>query len=82
MLTAYIAAAMRQAHYEIVEEDRTFYGHIPETPGVWANAETLEACREELQSVLEGWILLGLRLSHTLPVIDGIDLNADKSVAA
>lgn len=82
MLTAYIAAAMRQAHYEILEKDHTFYGHIPETPGVWANAESLETCREELQSVLEGWILLGLQLGHPLPVIDGIDLNADKSVAA
>ena len=60
MLTAYSAAAMRQAHYEIVEEDHTFYRHIPETPGVWVHADTLEACREELQSVLEGWILLGL----------------------
>ncbi len=73
MLTAYISAAMRQAHYEIVEEDHTFYGHIPETPGVWALADTLEACREELQSVLEGWILLGLRLSHGTPRIPARD---------
>src|ERR1022692_405612 len=55
MLTSYIRAAMRQARYEIVEDDRSFYGNIPATPGVWANAKTLEACREELESVLEGW---------------------------
>lgn len=45
--------------------------------GVWANAETLEGCRNELQEVLEGWIILGLRLQHTLPVIDGIELTLE-----
>ena len=47
MLTSYIRAAMRQARYEIVEDDGSFYGDIPAIPGVWANAKTLEACREE-----------------------------------
>ncbi len=32
-------------------------------------------CRHELQGALESWIWLGLRLGHTLPVVDGIDLN-------
>jgi predicted RNase H-like HicB family nuclease len=34
------------------------YGDIPAIPGVWANANTLEACREDLESVLEGWVLV------------------------
>ncbi len=76
MLTKYIEAAMHRATYELLE-DRTFYGRIPECQGVWAAAETLEACRDELQEVLEGWIILGLRLGHTLPIIDGIDLTPD-----
>ena len=42
MLTDYIHAAMRQAHYEIIEEDGFIYGSIAATPGVWAQAETLE----------------------------------------
>jgi hypothetical protein len=29
----------------------------------------------ELRSTLEDWILLGLKLTHPLPVIGGIDLN-------
>ena len=74
MLKKYIEAAMHRATYELLE-DGTFYGRIPECQGVWANAETLEACRDELQEVLEGWIILGLRLGHTLPIIDGIDLT-------
>lgn len=77
MLTKYIQAAMHRASYEFIEDDRTFFGLIPDCQGVWANAETLEACRDELQEVLEGWIILGLRLGHTLPVIDGINLTPD-----
>ncbi|MBC6481940.1 MAG: type II toxin-antitoxin system HicB family antitoxin [Hormoscilla sp. GM7CHS1pb] len=80
MLTNYIRAAMTGATYELLD-DGTFYGEIPECPGVWGNAETLEACREDLQDALEGWIILGLRLGHTLPIVDGIDLNFSKEVA-
>lgn len=78
MLTAYIHAAMRHAHYEIIEDPKPFHGSIPECQSVWAAGETLEACREELQSVLEDWIVLGLRLGHPIPVIDGIAVAPEK----
>ena len=42
MLTDYIRAAMRRTKYEILEDDKTFYGHIPGFQGVYANAPTLE----------------------------------------
>jgi len=71
MLTSYIRAAMRQARYEIVEDDGSFYGEIPAIPGVWANAQTLEACREELESVLEGWVLLSVADHSPIPDMDG-----------
>ena len=57
---------MRRARYEILG-DGTFYGEIPGLQGVYANAETLEDCREQLRKVLEGWIVLGLRLGHIPP---------------
>ena len=69
MLTFYIQAALRAASYEILEDD-TYYGEISGFHGVYANADTLEACRNLLQEVLEGWILLGLRLGHELPAVD------------
>jgi predicted RNase H-like HicB family nuclease len=75
MLTDYIQAAMRRAHYELLEGDEGFVATIPGLTGVIAIGDTLEECREELQSVLEGWIWLGLKLGHTLPVVDAIDLN-------
>ncbi|TAK60101.1 MAG: type II toxin-antitoxin system HicB family antitoxin [Bacteroidetes bacterium] len=80
MLTSYIQAAMHRAHYEIMEEDGAYYGRIPGFDGVWAKEKTLEECREELQSALEDWLLLGLRLGHTLPEINGITLNIEQEV--
>ena len=74
MLTRYIQTAMHQAIYELLD-DGTFYGEIPTCPGVLSNATTLEACREDLHSVLEDWLILGLRLGHTLPILNDIDLN-------
>lgn len=80
MLTEYIRAAMHRARYEILD-DGTYYGEIPGFQGVYANADTLEACREELQSVLEGWLLLSFDKRLPIPVIDGIDLTISKDVA-
>jgi predicted RNase H-like HicB family nuclease len=73
MLTTYIQAAMRLAKYEIIE-DGAYYGEIPGFDGVWASADSLDACREELQSALEDWLVLGLRMGHELPVVAGISL--------
>jgi predicted RNase H-like HicB family nuclease len=78
MLTAYINAAMRSAHYELLDGAEGYIGRIPGLQGVWANSDTLEACRDELREVLEEWIILGLKMNHHIPVIDGIELNFEK----
>ena len=69
---------MRKAHYEILKESEGYIGKILGLQGVWADADTLEACREELREVLEEWIILGLKMGHHIPVIDGIELNIEK----
>lgn len=79
MLTSYIHEAMRLAKYEILE-DHAYYGEIPGFQGIWANAESLDACREELQSVLEDWLVVGLRMGHKLPVVAGINLIPAEAV--
>lgn len=61
MLTAYINAARRKEHYEILSDNEGYFGKIKVLQGVWANAETLETCREELREVSEEWILLGIK---------------------
>lgn len=75
MLTKYIRAAMSKAKYEILPDDGTFYGEIPGFHGVYASANTLEACRDELEKVLEDWILLRVSLHYALPAVDGIQLT-------
>ena len=73
ILTNYIRAAMRRARYEILPSDGTFYAEIPGFDGVYANADTLEASREELEEVLEEWILLHVSKHLPLPTVDGIE---------
>jgi predicted RNase H-like HicB family nuclease len=75
MLTQYIKAAMRQAKYELLADDGTFYGEIPDFDGVYANAETLESCRDELEEVLEEWILFRVSRALSLPVVEGLSLT-------
>lgn len=71
MLSEYIDTQLKKARYKILD-DGTYFGEIPGLQGVWANAKRLENCRRELQSVLEGWLLLKLRDKDSIP-----GLNAD-----
>ena len=68
MLTRYIQSAMRRAKYEILSDDNSFYGEIPGFAGVYANASTPEACRDELAEVLEEWILFRVAKHLSLPL--------------
>jgi len=74
MLTHYIRAALHQAKYEILTDDSSFYGEIPGFDGVYANAVTLESCREELEEVLEEWILFRVSKNLPVPLAGGIEL--------
>lgn len=76
ILSEYMSRAMEQAVYDKLE-DGTFTGRIPSCKGVVAFGATLRECEDELRSTLEDWILVGLKLSHPLPVIGGVDLNKD-----
>ncbi len=75
MLTNYIRNAMHQARYEILPDDGTYYGEIPGFEGVYANADTLEKCREELEEVLEEWILFRVSRHLPLPIVNDIELT-------
>lgn len=74
MLTEYLQAAMKLAEYEIME-DGTYWGHIHGFLGVWANEATLAACQEELQSVLEDWLIVKLwHNDDDIPVVGKLNL--------
>jgi predicted RNase H-like HicB family nuclease len=80
ILSEYIDGALDRAVFEKLEDD-SYWGSIPICPGVVACSNSLRDCERELRSVLEDWLLLGLKLNHNLPVIGGIDLNKDMTHA-
>ena len=73
-LTDYISCALECAEYDKLD-DGSFVGLIPKCKGVITFAKSLRECENELRSTLEDWILVGLKLGHRLPVINGISLN-------
>ena len=72
MILEFVTAAMTKAKYRLIKNgDQPYYGEIAPCRGVWATGRTREACRRELQEVLDGWIALRLRRGLAIPVIAG-----------
>lgn len=82
MIMQYIQKAMEHARYEILSDDGSFYGEIPECRGVYANAATLEKCRNELEEVLEEWILFRTYKNLSIPAIEGIEIKIREEIVA
>lgn len=78
MLTDYLRAAMRHAKYELLSDDASFYGEIPGFEGVYANSNALESCREQLEEVLEEWMLFRVSRNLALPTVDGLTIEIKK----
>jgi predicted RNase H-like HicB family nuclease len=78
MFIEYIQAAMRRAKYELLPDGEGYYAEIPGFKGLWANADTLEGCREELLGTLQDWMLIRMDHSLPLPVVDGINVNPNR----
>ena len=76
ILTEYVNQLMAHAEYDKLD-DGTYGGRIPQCKGVIAFGDRLRECEDELHSILEDWILVGLKLGHHLPVISTIDLNME-----
>ena len=74
MFEEYLNAGMHLANYELLENNEGFFASIPGAQGVWANEDTLEKCRDELRSAFEDWVLIGIRLGHELPELNGVRL--------
>lgn len=77
MLSQYIQAAMCKAKYELLEGNEGFYAEIPGFQGVWANAPTLEGCREDLAGALETWILFRVSRGMTVPAVGKHKLDVE-----
>ncbi len=80
MLREYLRTAMQQARYEIMQEDGTFFGEIPNFEGVYSQAETLEKCREELEEVLEEWLFFRISRNLDVPRAGTIELRIKQEI--
>ena len=76
IISEYLERAMALAQYDKLD-DGSFSGRVPSCKGVIAFGSTLRECENDLRSTLEDWLLVGFKLGHTLPVIDGISLNKE-----
>ena len=74
MVIEYVEAAMRHAKYEVLRDQRKYYGEIPQCKGVYASAKNLEECRRQLTEVLEEWVLVRIYRHLRLPTFDGVKL--------
>jgi predicted RNase H-like HicB family nuclease len=59
----FIRSAFREARFEILPDDGTFYGEIPSCQGVYANADSMGACQKELFEILEEWVFFRSRMN-------------------
>jgi len=66
MLREFIEKKLKIAKYKLLK-DGSYFGEIPGLRGVWANAKSLENCRQKLQGVLEDWLLLKVRDKERVP---------------
>ena len=76
MLQSYISRYLNKARYELIDDGKRFYAEIKELRGVWATGKTLEECRENLLSTLEGWLVLRLRRNLPVPNFKAPDYRA------
>ncbi len=81
MILEYCERALNSAQYKKLD-DGTWFAEIQGFDGVWANAATVEACRNELIGVLEEWLVLKLRDNDPIPEIDGIGLEIREMMVA
>jgi predicted RNase H-like HicB family nuclease len=66
MIQDFILNNLNKAKYEMIDGGTHFYGEIKGLRGVWAVGKTLEECRGNLMTVIEGWLII--RLKKNLPI--------------
>ena len=81
MLREYIEAALKSAHYELIDDEEPYYGEVPGLQGVWATGKTLEECRHNLGDVIEGWVLIRLSRGLSIPSVGEVEVVLPREMA-
>jgi len=80
MIQNYLTTNLDKATYELIDGGKRFYGEVKSLHGVWAVGKTLEECRANLLTTIEGWLIL--RLKRNLPIpnfkIPNVSLSTKK----
>ncbi len=66
MIQDYITTQLNKASYEMIDGSKKFYAEVKTLRGVWATGKTLEECRLNLMTTIEGWLIV--RLKKNLPI--------------
>jgi predicted RNase H-like HicB family nuclease len=81
MFSEYIQAALKLAEYDTLEDD-SYVATVEGLQGVIAIGDSIEECRRDLIEVIEGWIVLRLKLGDSIPPIQGISINVSSEPMA
>jgi predicted RNase H-like HicB family nuclease len=81
MFSEYIQAALKLAEYDTLE-DGSYVATVEGLQGVIAIGDSVEECRKDLIEVIEGWIVLRLKLGDSIPPIQGISINVSSEPMA
>ena len=73
-LVRYVEAALQQAEYER-DENGVVVASVSALQGSFAQGETHEEARSNLEDVIEGNILLALQLGWDVPALPGVDIS-------
>jgi predicted RNase H-like HicB family nuclease len=73
-LSKYVEAALKEAEYE-KDENGIIIAKIPKASGFFAQGDTFEEARANLQDVIEGNVILALQLGLEIPHIEGVEIK-------
>lgn len=73
-LSKYVEAALKKAEYE-KDEDGVIIARVPKASGFFAQGDSFEEARANLQDVIEGNVMLALQLGLEIPHIKGVEIK-------
>ena len=73
-LSRYVEVSLKRAEYER-DESCVVVAIVPGASGFFAQGDTYEEARANLQEVIEGNVLLALQLGWEVPSMPGVDIQ-------
>ena len=73
-LSKYVEAALKTAEYD-KDENGVVIAQVPKASGFFAQGDTFEEARANLQDVIEGNVMLALQLGLPIPRMQGVEIK-------